>query len=92
MLCRWGGEEFLILLKECDGQNALGMAEKIRNAIKTSPTQYNGETIVTTVSAGVAQYHPTEDGDSLLGRVDKALFRAKGKGKDRSESELLAAF
>ncbi|MBU1706058.1 hypothetical protein KKG19_05040 [Patescibacteria group bacterium] len=40
-----------------------------------------------TVSIGVAQYQQKDDEDSLLGRVDNALFRAKEKGKDRSESE-----
>lgn len=91
MLCRWGGEEFLILLKECDQLNALGMAEKIRNSIKSTPTLYKSEARPATVSIGVAQNHPTDDEDSLLGRVDNALFRAKEKGKDRSESESLAA-
>jgi diguanylate cyclase (GGDEF)-like protein len=87
MLCRWGGEEFLVILKECDQLNALRIAEKIRNAIKSSPTRYKGEPIPATVSMGVAQYRATDDEDSLLGRVDEALFRAKEKGKDRSESE-----
>ncbi|MFH2121292.1 MAG: hypothetical protein ABIJ25_12990 [Pseudomonadota bacterium] len=39
------------------------------------------------MSIGVAQYQQKDDEDSLLGRVDNALFRAKEKGKDRSESE-----
>jgi diguanylate cyclase (GGDEF)-like protein len=90
MLCRWGGEEFLILLKECDEPNALGMAEKIRNAIKSTPTLYKGEAIPATVSIGVAQYHSADDEDGLLCRVDNALFRAKEKGKDRSEGGPLA--
>jgi diguanylate cyclase (GGDEF)-like protein len=91
MLCRSGGEEFLILLKERDKHNALGMTEKVRNSIKSRPTLYKGEAIPATVSIGVAQYDPTDDEDSILGRVDNALFRAKEKGKDRSESDSLAA-
>ena len=85
MLCRWGGEEFLILLKECDLTNALGMAEKVRQSIKDAPTLYKEEEIPATVSIGVAEYHPEDDEDSLLGRVDNALFRAKAQGKDRVE-------
>jgi diguanylate cyclase (GGDEF)-like protein len=90
MLCRWGGEEFLILLKECDLTNALGMAEKVRQSIKDAPTLYKGEQITVTVSIGVAEYHPTDDEDSLLSRVDNALFSAKANGKDRVEVETVA--
>ena len=90
MLCRWGGEEFLILLKECDLTNALGMAEKVRQCIKDAPTFYKGEEIPATVSIGVAQYHPTDDEDSLLSRVDNSLFIAKANGKDRVEGETVA--
>jgi len=85
IICRWGGEEFLILLKECDLTNALGMAEKVRQSIKDAPTLYKEEEIPATVSIGVAEYHPEDDEDSLLGRVDNALFRAKAQGKDRVE-------
>lgn len=90
MLCRWGGEEFLILLKECDLINALSMAEKVRQCIKDAPTIYKGEEIPATVSIGVAQYHPTDDEDSLLSRVDNSLFIAKANGKDRVEGETVA--
>lgn len=90
MLCRWGGEEFLILLKECDLTNALGMAEKVRQSIKDAPTLYKGKQIPATVSIGVAEYHPSDDEDSLLSRVDNALFGAKAKGKDRVELETVA--
>lgn len=83
MLCRWGGEEFLILLKECDLPNARDMAEKIRQSIKNAPTLYRGEPIPVTVSIGVAQYYPTDDEDSLLSCVDAALYRAKAEGKNR---------
>jgi len=85
MLCRWGGEEFLILLKECDLTNASGMAEKVRQSIKDRPTLYKGEEIPATISISVAQYNPTDNDDSLLSRVDNALFLAKAKGKDRVE-------
>ncbi len=85
MLCRWGGEEFLVLLKDCDSTNALDMAEKIRTTIKDTPNIYKGEAIPVTVSLGVAQYHQTDEQDILLGRVDDALYRAKMKGKDRFE-------
>ena len=87
MLCRWGGEEFLVLLKDCDLTNALDMAEKIRKTVKDTTISYKGEVIQTTVSLGVAQYRPTDEQDILLSRVDDALYRAKMKGKDRFEGE-----
>lgn len=87
ILCRWGGEEFLILLKECDLINALDMAEKIRKSIKDKSIVRNGEAIPTTVSLGVAQYRAADNEGILLKRVDDALFRAKALGKDRAEGE-----
>jgi diguanylate cyclase (GGDEF)-like protein len=91
MLCRWGGEEFLILLKECDLPNARDMAEKIRQSIKDAPTLYRGEPIPVTVSIGVARYYPTDDEDSLLSCVDAALYRAKAEGKNRVQAGCEAA-
>jgi len=85
VLCRWGGEEFIVLLKECHLDDAYIMAEKIRTAVNASPTLHNGIDIPITVSSGVAEYHAPEEGDSLLARVDTSLYCAKKNGRDRTE-------
>lgn len=87
VLCRWGGEEFLILLKECSLDDAYKISEKIRETVRKTPTVYEGKKIVATISLGVSRYHPSEQEDSLLSRVDKLLYKAKQNGRDRSEKE-----
>jgi diguanylate cyclase (GGDEF)-like protein len=85
VLCRWGGEEFLILLKECSLDDAYKISEKIRETVRNTPTVYEGRDIAATISLGVSQYHPPENEDSLLSRVDKLLYLAKQNGRDCSE-------
>ncbi|HPX36248.1 MAG TPA: diguanylate cyclase [Mycobacterium sp.] len=79
VVARWGGEEFLILLRECPIEDAAARAEKIRRQI--ADTRFPGVGTVT-VSIGVAQR--TGDGDlaAWLGRADGALYVAKRTGRN----------
>lgn len=80
LACRWGGEEFLVILRSCALGEALAVAEKIRKAIgATGPSAPR-----VTASLGVAERAPAEDFESLVHRADSALYRAKGVGRDRS--------
>ncbi|MCP4673317.1 MAG: diguanylate cyclase [Desulfobacula sp.] len=85
--CRWGGEEFLILLKECSLDDAYLIAEKIRKAVFNASIVYKGEKIFATISLGIAHYHSDEDQAALLNKVDKLLYFAKENGRNRSEKE-----
>ena len=82
---RYGGEELLIVLPECDANNALAIAERVRSVISAQPIMTNGSAIFTTVSLGVA----TVDGksslyfDELIQLADNALYQAKEKGRNR---------
>ena len=87
-LFRWGGEEFLIILKECGLDYAFDVAEKIRKAVANSPTLHKDKKIPTTISLGVTQYLQEESVDAMLSRVDKALYTAKHNGRDRTEKAL----
>jgi len=87
ILCRWGGEEFLILLKECNRDAGFEISEKIRKTIQDSPLVYEGEKIYTTISLGVDQYREAEKEGSLIARVDKLLYKAKQNGRNRTEIE-----
>lgn len=82
VVCRWGGEEFVVLLPECDGLAAVALAEKVRDAIAAMTMDVNGDALVVTVSAGVAEYQE-ENAISVLNRADKALYRAKAAGRNR---------
>lgn len=83
VLCRWGGEEFLLLLPDCDIADAEKMAEKIRSNVEDSLTSYSGRSIRVTVSCGVAQSGEGETEEALVQRADQALYRAKKEGRNR---------
>lgn len=83
VLCRWGGEEFLLLLNCCSSVEAAEIAENIRKAVKKYPVSYGREEIRVTISCGVSQTLAGESLDSVVTRVDAALYRAKEEGRDR---------
>lgn len=76
---RWGGEEFIILLPETSLNNAAELAEELRK--KISETELDGIGKVT-ASFGVTEYRNTDTMDTLLLRVDGALYEAKGSGRN----------
>lgn len=82
-ICRWGGEEFLLLLDDCNLADANARAEIIRNAVKSLRIRYGRDDISVTISLGVAEYEKGEDLMSLIGRSDAALYAAKNQGRDR---------
>ncbi|MBI9090618.1 MAG: GGDEF domain-containing protein [Desulfobacterium sp.] len=88
VLCRWGGEEFLVLLKECPLEDALAMAEKVRRAVEADPAVYQEKQIPATISLGVTEQIHQDTRESLLKRVDKALYAAKANGRNRCETTL----
>lgn len=89
---RFGGEEFVILLPNTDRETALGVADRVRRLVEVAGTPVtehpSGETMLwATVSCGVSLCVP--DGkfhrDNLLRAADKALYEAKGNGRNRVE-------
>lgn len=83
VLCRWGGEEFLLLAPDCDMVDALRLAEKIRDKVETTVIAWGGEHLRVTVSLGVAQVEELETENSVLKRADDALYDAKRQGRNR---------
>ena len=79
---RWGGEEFLIICPDTDLQGCEKLAEQLRT--KISRQEFPGEQVLS-ASLGIAVHHPDEKADSLIGRVDKALYRAKKQGRNSVE-------
>lgn len=85
-LCRFGGEEFAILLPETSPQGALRVAETIRNRLNGSHLRLadSGQPLgELTASLGVACYRPGESADNFIQRADQALYEAKRQGRDR---------
>ena len=83
--CRYGGEEFTLILPECSLRQATARAEEIRKRITKSPVSRDGEaTPSLTMSIGVAAFDETTDRvDLLLKFADDALYEAKRAGRDR---------
>jgi diguanylate cyclase (GGDEF)-like protein len=74
-VARWGGEEFLILLPETEGEAAVVLAERLRLAI--AGHAFDLGDVVVTFSAGVAGARNDETVEELCARADRALYRAK---------------
>jgi diguanylate cyclase (GGDEF)-like protein/PAS domain S-box-containing protein len=84
IIVRWGGEEFLLLLPASGREVALAVAERLRGAIGAATLLSGGDSIKVTVSIGVAEVCGADAGpDDVVRRVDRALYRAKGDGRNR---------
>jgi diguanylate cyclase (GGDEF)-like protein len=84
MVIRYGGEEFMIILQDTDGEGAMLIAEKIRAAVEALKVQLTGVILQKTISIGVSVF-PT-DCDTFWQTVkyaDVALYRAKESGRNR---------
>jgi diguanylate cyclase (GGDEF)-like protein len=76
-ICRYAGDEFVILLPEINILQAKVIAEKIKKVISNLKLRK-----VVTLSVGVAAYHKSIDGRALILKADQALYQAKREGKD----------
>ncbi len=84
LVCRYGGEEFSVLLNNCQQESAAILAERVRDIIsKLTCRDADGNIIKVTASIGIANLTAEDDASSLLNRADKALYTAKGSGRDR---------
>lgn len=86
VICRWGGEEFLLLLKNCSLEKATAIAETLRSTIAANDfsrtTDLTKGRLSLTVSMGVAECKPQESEDSVFERADVALYQAKESGRN----------
>lgn len=89
IVCRTGGEEFVVIMPDTPGEHARAAAERIRNAVAAAGFDVPGAglKLAITVSAGVSTLHNGQDSmDDLLNRADSALYQAKSSGRNRVES------
>ncbi len=80
MVARFGGEEFVIILVDCNLNSALETAERLRESIE----EIKPEALIVTSSIGVSELLPQDDDfDNLFERADKAVYEAKDKGRNK---------
>jgi diguanylate cyclase (GGDEF)-like protein len=84
-LGRYGGEEFLAVLPNCDSEVAREVAERVRRSLAERPILTKSTSVEITVSIGVAQWRGGEQTSELLEEADLALYRAKDSGRNRVE-------
>ncbi len=80
--CRYGGEEFVIILTSTDGRGALVVAERIRKNFAAA--EFCDHTVHKTLSLGVTQYEPGDNREIIIKRADANLYFAKEHGKNKS--------
>jgi diguanylate cyclase (GGDEF)-like protein len=88
IVCRWGGEEFIVLLKDTDGETGLMVAEKIRQHVELQRYAYNDKALQLTVSIGLTTLQTDDTLHTLLSRADHAMYRAKQAGRNRTCVEM----
>ncbi|MBN2041481.1 MAG: sensor domain-containing diguanylate cyclase [Spirochaetes bacterium] len=83
--CRYGGEEFTIVLPETSLQEALIVVERIREKIEQMSIEYNDSYLKSTVSGGIASIPDitTKDHEEFIDMADKALYHSKNTGKNK---------
>ncbi|MEN0037194.1 MAG: GGDEF domain-containing protein [Cellvibrio sp.] len=81
--CRYGGEEFVALMPETDSDTALGVLEKVREAIANAAFNYKDQPMSITLSVGVTEFKANDVLETAFERADQALYNAKSSGRNR---------
>ena len=86
LACRYGGEEFVVVMPDTTSEIAAQVAERLRNAVAGAPFRISasGAAATVTTSVGIATLEIDGEGaDSLMRRADKALYQAKNNGRNQ---------
>jgi diguanylate cyclase (GGDEF)-like protein len=87
VIARYGGEELVVMLPRMDLKGSYMVAERIRKLFENSLFEFEGKDLKITVSAGVSAFDPSKKADAnkdlLIKHADKALYEAKGKGRNK---------
>ena len=85
-VARYGGEEFVMILPDTKLEDALHVADALRNAIASIGFHFRGAPVSITISSGLTALLPDDSAGSAFDRADKALYRAKEAGRNRCVS------
>ena len=87
IICRYGGEEFLIGLPHTDAEQAFAVMDRIRQDFSQIRHPFRDRHFLATVSGGIATYPLYQNGDSLIKAADEALYQAKRDGRNRIHND-----
>lgn len=88
MVFRYGGEEFVVLLNKLDFENALKVAEKVREQIESHHLTSKADVLKVTASIGLSCFKEGDNDTTIFERADKALYQGKQNGRNRVEQLL----
>lgn len=84
LVCRYGGEEFSVILTEIDKDGAVFAATRIRQAVEAKSIKVYDEDLTVTISIGISVFpEHAKEGQALLEKADHALYRAKQSGRNK---------
>jgi len=86
-IARFGGEEFVGIFPETRLEDALVLANKIRDKVQNSKFHYENKPVPITASAGLATFRPNDTIDDVFKRADAALYRSKETGRNRCTAD-----
>lgn len=86
---RYGGEEFVIILNRLNDEQCKIISQRLLKLVRENTLVYKGDSLKVTMSIGTTKFTKNDTPDSLIARADKALYKAKNKGKDQMYSEVI---
>ena len=82
-ICRWGGEEFVILMKRSSLVNSRGQLERLRRTIESNPTEFFGKQIFVTLTIGLEEYSNIyTEPEAVIKKADERMYYGKQHGKN----------
>ena len=82
-VCRWGGEEFVILLKDMDLVSAKGRVERLRKTVESNATSFFGKQIFVTLTIGLEEYRENyTEPEAVIRKADERMYYGKQHGKN----------
>lgn len=91
--CRYGGEEFCLILPETDSEGAVAFAQELRELVQSSSFSFDSTSINLTISCGVCTYQQQKDATpvDIFDGADKALYQAKADGRNQVQVKNISA-